>query len=189
MIAERSVIFNIPVPKIPGYMNNQSELELAKTLLCISYLEEKIGRFYSLLSKISNNEEVRLAFNYLSMDSKVRRDSLRHIAKSLAPRVEEEALERCEDVVGSKLVEALKRYEGLILEIERGIAKKRDILNYIRWQTAYSGPEYLMMMNLTAFSFILREKKGINQLLKAMADGRKSRIEILERIAEIMESP
>lgn len=169
-------------------MDSQSELELAKTILCISYLEEKIGKFYSLLSKISDNEEVRLAFNYLSMDSEIRRNSLRHIAKSLAPSLKDETIEKCENVVGSKLIEALKRYDSLIAEIERGTAEKRDILNYIRWQTAFSGPEYLMIMNLTAFSFILRERSGIKQLLKAMADGRKSRIEILEKVAEMMES-
>ncbi|GEM_PF-3496943 len=169
-------------------MEEQSSLELAKTILCISYLEEKIGGFYSVLSRVSEKEEVKLAFNYLSMDSRMRRDFLRRIAKLLYPSLTDETIKNCENLVGSKLIEALRKYDYMISRVEQGAAKKEDILDLIKWHVNFSGPEYLMMVNLMAFSFILKNRKGIGQVLKSMADGRKSRIEVLEQLIELMRS-
>jgi len=117
----------------------------------------------------------------------VRKELLRHIAKLLAPSLKE-GIEGCEAIVGSKLIEALSRYEDIMNKIEKGAVGRREILNSIKWHVSFSGPEYLMMMNLIAFSFILKDRLGVKQVLKAMADGRKSRIEVLERIIELMRS-
>ncbi|RLG54258.1 MAG: hypothetical protein DRO00_01790 [Thermoproteota archaeon] len=168
-------------------MKEQGSFDLARTILCISYLEEKMGSFYSVLSRISDEEEIRLAFNFLAKDSNVRKELLRHIAKLLAPSLKE-GIEGCEAIVGSKLIEALSRYEDIMNKIEKGAVGRREILNSIKWHVSFSGPEYLMMMNLIAFSFILKDRLGVKQVLKAMADGRKSRIEVLERIIELMRS-
>lgn len=168
-------------------MKEQGSFDLARTILCISYLEEKIGSFYSVLSRISDEEEIKLAFNYLAKDSNVRKELLRHIAKLLVPSLKE-GIEGCEAIVGSKLIEALSRYEDIMNKIEKGAVGRREILNSIKWHVSFSGPEYLMMMNLIAFSFILKDRLGVKQVLKAMADGRKSRIEVLERIIELMRS-
>ncbi len=169
-------------------MKEQGSFDLARTILCISYLEEKMGSFYSIVSRILDEEEIKLAFNYLAKDSNVRRDLLRHIAKLLAPSLKEEGIEACEDIVGSKLIEALRRYEDIMNRIEKRAVGRKEILNSIKWHVSFSGPEYLMMVNLIAFSFILKDRLGIKQVLKAMADGRKSRIEVLERIIELMRS-
>jgi len=40
-------------------MKEQGSFDLARTILCISYLEEKMGSFYSVLSRISDEEEMR----------------------------------------------------------------------------------------------------------------------------------
>ena len=146
-----------------------------------------MGSFYSVLSRISDEEEIRLAFNFLAKDSNVRKELLRHIAKLLAPSLKE-GIEGCEAIVGSKLIEALSRYEDIMNKIEKGAVGRREILNSIKWHVSFSGPEYLMMMNLIAFSFILKDRLGVKQVLKTMADGRKSRIEVLERIIELMRS-
>ncbi|RLG45795.1 MAG: hypothetical protein DRN92_06355 [Thermoproteota archaeon] len=168
-------------------MKEQGSFDLARTILCISYLEEKMGSFYSVLSRISDEEEIKLAFNYLAKDSNVRKELLRHIAKLLASSLKE-GIEGCEDIVGSKLIEALSRYEDIMNKIEKGAVGRREILNSIKWHVSFSGPEYLIMVNLIAFSFILKDRLGVKQMLKAMADGRKSRIEVLERIIELMRS-
>lgn len=142
-----------------------------------------MGRFDLALSKIFDEEEIKIAFDYLSMDSYMRKNVLRRIAKSLASPLVEKDIAGCEDIVGSKVMEALRRYEDMITKIEKGIVKDNDVVSLIRWHTTFSGPEYLMMVNLIAFSFILRDRDGIKQVLKAMADGRKDRIEVLKRIA------
>jgi len=131
------------------------------------------GHFYSVLSRISDEEEIKLAFNYLAKDSNVRKELLRHIAKLLVPSLKE-GIEGCEDIVGSKLIEALSRYEDIMNKIEKGAVGRREILNSIKWHVSFSGPEYLIMVNLIAFSFILKDRLGVKQVLKAMADGRKS---------------
>ncbi|HIE22856.1 MAG TPA: hypothetical protein EYP68_01335 [Candidatus Korarchaeota archaeon] len=163
-------------------MKNQNFAEIGKTILCISLLEEKIKQFYSIVSKLSENEEVKLAFEYLSADSEIHKDFLRRIAKLLAPSLKFETIENCEVMVGSKLMEALKKYEDMLNKMEKRALGKEDITELIRWHISLSGPEYLMMVNLTAFSFILKRRKGVSQILKAMAEGRKARIEVQEQI-------
>ncbi len=169
-------------------MKRQTFAELGKTILCISLLEERIGHFYSIISKLSDNKEVKLAFEYLSADSEVQKDFLHRIARFLAPSLKFETIEKCEDMVGSKLIEALKRYETVLNKMEEGLLRREDITELIRWHVSFSGPEYLMMVNLTAFSFILQDRKGISQILKAMAEGRKARIELLEQMIGLLRS-
>jgi len=169
-------------------MREQISFDLARTIVCISYLEEMMGSFYSALSRLIDEKEIKLAFKYLAMDSNMRRDALRHIAEFLAPSLREEGIEGCEDLVGSKLIEAWRRYEDMITRIEKGAVGKKEIINSIKWHVSFSGPEYLMMVNLIAFSFLLKARLAVKQVLKAMADGRKGRIEVLERIIELMRS-